>query len=1004
MALGVLEAVTHCADSEDAYTRMYGIPTGPNAVAARLALELSQFAMFNKDYKTMEKFRTIVAQHAKRMGFVINMYIFPQALLAYVSQAQVERTKYSYVGESGYRAFMDSPAGVGSLGRIPVYEAPTYLLEDDVDKVMTMSKDCTIGEVVWAVDRYASGSQAGRTTMDRCVREYDQDADSYVVKGMPEMLENCDRLDESGRLSREHFNVAHHGNAADMFFYAAGRDGSNKVCEVWGQMEEKSLKRITTDAVADSLRSKVSADDRVAIGKLLWLVKYLRDQNKGEVAQSVAETVASLQSLDLAQQYACDNFEKGGLGSWFGLESMRKHRTHGPVAVAGIDAVIRAYNVANAVAGCGNMVLDPERCPAHMYRFVEHRGPASWFEHVLSVQLSGSRLADVRPPLAVMMQVFAGSPVTQIDVNERVVYYRAINSGVLRDNVKDTSVRYGDIYDAVVELLMQRHRDVARDGEAPSLLRYAPAVFVHLFSTIRGENEIKSLLKGASETLFGVGNTETLTAGMRGSDWGRVSESGIFVLLAKTCYASGAMTAETNERVREAVEKYNAAAEAGDAAADAAAAAASPAAAAAAAAAAAVAAADASAAATNFCSFILMGTFEGADGDDGLTSSNIVSTPYVVHAGGKLRYTSMFFEDYYAGFLRPLVKRRPDGLAVVKYEEAMDPTPRDYVHLTRLAPVRLCSTEDEMDEVRRRMQLDVSYSPEAMSIDDALHFTDCPPFIANYRDVAETSDPVEKLMRSAFIHARLVKQVFEGFLRYNVTIPYGFALFRPFMEQTMSMVIAMRGGPDTGFTAFGHSNVMMSMNAMNKTMFMHLSYYSRSIVTQPNNVIKMQNVAYESYRGGAGTLFFPPDVKERLKAAEWVKSPEDFVEGFPSQFAIMIPAHDIPVSTQGVDIRGSYHGDNDKNPQYPSAAYYSHVLGFATIREGGRPGYMAYEQRAGNTLVFQGMQQDYIPSTGTFGNTITCKGHHGDNVQPGCKRVRAGEMFGEPDRATLCVK
>ncbi len=299
-------------------------------------------------------------------------------------------------------------------------------------------------------------------------------------------------------------------------------------------------------------------------------------------------------------------------------------------------------------------------------------------------------------------------------------------------------------------------------------------------------------------------------------------------------------------------------------------------------------------------------------------------------------------------------------------------------------------------------RMDMSYTTEAMALDAELHFNNSNTFRANYAEMTRVSDPVMRACRAAFLYARCTLHVMLAMIKGDMTLPFGFDLMRPFQEYEMSTVVAMKGGLDTGFTAWGHSNVVMSQNAMTKTMFMHLSYYSKAIIHAPEHIIKFNNVAYGGYRGGCGHEFFTMDQARKLSMAEWIKEPTERVENFPSMFAVLGPSHEVGATRRAVDFRGSYTGAFTNDPHHPSAHWSNIVLGLDTLRAVGKPGYMAYDgTRNTNSLLFQGRQEDWIPAKGNWGNMTRCRGHHGYNVQPGCKDPRNGKIVAMPDPALL---
>jgi hypothetical protein len=880
-----------------------------------------------------------------------------------------------------YKAWIDAPEGDKDIGGVPVYTAPVFLDMRMEDKPMLLTRNCTIGERLEMVDEWADGPQNARCALDRSIRAYCQDSDREFIITMGQALNACMRFDEEGRLNKTHHDLARHHQHRDMFLYQARSEATNRVVEFWGQIEEKNLERRTIDNVASSLHSLCSAEQRADIDGLVQEYWSLRDAKP--IVTVPLSAYDSLSSTDTAQVSALEG-DLSGLGSWFGLECLaRDNRDLARQAKVkkGIAAFIHAYDMMNDRLGAGssnNMALDAERCPAHLSHFVVHKGPAALFECAIAPFKNGS--AQPAIPLYIGKSATIGlTTATAGDVSDRVAFFHATNSGTGGIQALISTVKSGDepsdyvaIYERILEFLQYKRGDVEKEtaDSAKKMLSFAPLAFVHCIAKIKDGAKLATLLDRASKDIFG--DDGTLMEGFQGSAWDAVPTAavGAFITVCGTSAGYG------NTSAVGVIDKS-----------------------------------------------LRVDAVPGGGAQSSLRANEVSDfklSPYVVHPHGSVAVSvlvtaaeetsfwtrlnflrtapatgftmHMRFADYMTGYTTP----RPTTVA--RYVDAADPYLSTKMHLSKRnmsymrADGRVEFDNANMDDISR-----MTYAAEAIPIDDDLHFTNCPPFMSNYSDASGTSDPLKRACRMAIIFARVTLPVCRAMLANDMAIPYGFDIMRPFQEQEMEMAISMRGGPDTGKTYWGHSNVMFSQNAYAKTMFLHLSYYSKSNVHTADHIIKMPNVGYAGYFGGAGSQFFDMETAELLKNQDYVKTPEQRVEGFPSLYSFMRPAHRFAGCVKrAIDIRGSDGGEVTDKPHHPSAHFYRLHLNLDVLRSGGRPGYMAYEHRNTNSLVFQGNQEIWVPTAGNYGNRTWCDGHHGPNVQVGVRAVRAGKIVEMP--------
>ena len=224
-------------------------------------------------------------------------------------------------------------------------------------------------------------------------------------------------------------------------------------------------------------------------------------------------------------------------------------------------------------------------------------------------------------------------------------------------------------------------------------------------------------------------------------------------------------------------------------------------------------------------------------------------------------------------------------------------------------------------------------------------------------------------------------------------------LMRPFQTYNMASAILMKGGLDTGFTAHGHHDFMLTDDVIHKVHIGHYTFYHKSVVKQPKNLILAEDIFAQSYVSGEGTNVFEGGDDEHNFASEIAN--DSFSRDL---IAVWIPNKDEDgkqVRVQNpLDITGFYSNQvlnvgnttietNDEH--YPNASAYSSALGFDNLQNYGNPDSFLAPVRHLNTVCFQGHQLTYDAKKESFSNLTINTGHWGPNVYPGCRAVRNGE-------------
>jgi hypothetical protein len=193
-------------------------------------------------------------------------------------------------------------------------------------------------------------------------------------------------------------------------------------------------------------------------------------------------------------------------------------------------------------------------------------------------------------------------------------------------------------------------------------------------------------------------------------------------------------------------------------------------------------------------------------------------------------------------------------------------------------------------------------------------------------------------------------------------------LLRPFQTYNMASAILMKGGMDTGFTAHGHHDFMLTDDVIHKVHIGHYTFYHKSVVKQPKNVILAEDIFAQSYVSGEGSNVF-----------EGQGAGDPAIDCFASQLSedtfdrdlipIWIPGEVKSGDIQNpLDITGFYSNNvlnignttiRNTDPHYPNAAEYSKSLGFDRLQNYGDEEQFLSPVRHLNTICFQGHQLSY---------------------------------------------
>lgn len=238
-------------------------------------------------------------------------------------------------------------------------------------------------------------------------------------------------------------------------------------------------------------------------------------------------------------------------------------------------------------------------------------------------------------------------------------------------------------------------------------------------------------------------------------------------------------------------------------------------------------------------------------------------------------------------------------------------------------------------------------------------------------------------------------------------------LLRPFQTYNMASAVLLKGGLDTGFTAHGHHDFQLTDDVIHKVHIGHYTFYHKSIVKQPKNIVIAQDIFSHSYVSGEGTEFFYPEGVQ--DGADFVGCNNAQKKPFSEQLAedrfsaslipILIPsgatgAQEIRALQNPIDITGHYNPQtldqansqlNDVDDHYNDADAYARKFNFDTLQQYGSNDQFLSPLRHLNTVCFQGHQVSRSEAGGKFDKIVINTGHWGPQVYAGVRSVRNGE-------------
>jgi hypothetical protein len=236
--------------------------------------------------------------------------------------------------------------------------------------------------------------------------------------------------------------------------------------------------------------------------------------------------------------------------------------------------------------------------------------------------------------------------------------------------------------------------------------------------------------------------------------------------------------------------------------------------------------------------------------------------------------------------------------------------------------------------------------------------------------------------------------------------PYSFLILRPFIEHQMHTILCMKGGAETGNTYYGHNSVTVGDDAVSKMHYVNLTFYSKAVVKESKNIIRLEDVYASGYIGGNDCTWFKDPSQVRGYDASKPGAPSLFVSIARKDELLTMPN---PISITGVFSAAMDRNGADARQHYTGAAFMNARWGFSDVAQYDtktrtiEQDYMM-STRPVNSVCFQGAQftQSKVEThdaAGTgeqgggnapFDRAVPNSGHWGATY-PGVKAVREGQ-------------
>lgn len=261
------------------------------------------------------------------------------------------------------------------------------------------------------------------------------------------------------------------------------------------------------------------------------------------------------------------------------------------------------------------------------------------------------------------------------------------------------------------------------------------------------------------------------------------------------------------------------------------------------------------------------------------------------------------------------------------------------------------------------------------------------------RDIFIYSMEDDDFVRISYEQAELAAKTNAAKAGVTVSGAATVLLMRPWQTYNMASAVLMKAGLSTGATYHGHHDFMLTDDVIHKVHIGHYTFYHKSVVKQPKNIIIAEDIFAHSYVCGEGVEMFPTEGSEDSFSEQLGRDRFEH-----DLIPVLIPASVRPANP--LDITGQYNSQtldannstfSDKNEHFPGARKYAEAFGFDRLQNFDTSDRFLTPMRHLNTVCFQGHQISFDKEKKTFSKITMNTGHWGPSVYPGCRAVRNGE-------------
>jgi hypothetical protein len=279
-------------------------------------------------------------------------------------------------------------------------------------------------------------------------------------------------------------------------------------------------------------------------------------------------------------------------------------------------------------------------------------------------------------------------------------------------------------------------------------------------------------------------------------------------------------------------------------------------------------------------------------------------------------------------------------------------------------------------------------------------------------------DPMDRICGVMFACTPFTRKACEALITNNVRLPFNMDVFRPHMNYLMELCAVLSTGVnDLGFTAIAGRDYFGGTTVLTKEFNTHLSFWSGTIITQPQNVKMLRNLMSVGFGPGGGTGWYRPGKTYDPRQLGDYRTPRLAHGSSPSLMCVALPFTEnttreyICLGGRLNHLEEGYGGSKvivgrsngeEMSLHYSTAPRYCGIWGWkgqpdsGIMETLGESNYALYNTRcyAGMTM-YTGISTEKHPNGKTVAMTMN-RGHWGPNVGPGCQAVYQGEAVPLP--------